>query len=161
MVNCRLGETRKWRHTIKILGEIWINNQLWHTAAIPRIVIRGPEPSESATVSAIPRPAASAKEVDTEERSFLRWDLPEKFTIHLIKKIYNQFQVKLTSYWNRYQNIIPFSSIWLESSSFPISACSSATKDVVILSRGTLNTFDTRLKTEAETPTAANSTAPV
>jgi hypothetical protein len=47
------------------------------------IVIRVPEPSESATVSAIPRAAASAKEVDTEERSFLRWNLPEKFMITL------------------------------------------------------------------------------
>lgn len=44
------------------------------------IVIRVPEPSESATVSAIPRAAASAKDVDTDERSFLRWKMPEKFT---------------------------------------------------------------------------------
>lgn len=48
----------------------------------------------------------------------------------------------------------------MDSSSFLISACSSATKDVVTLSKGTLNAFDTRLKPEAETPTAANSTAP-
>lgn len=52
-----------------------------HTAAIPMIVIREPEPSESATVSAIPRAAASTKDVDTEERSFLRWKMPEKLTI--------------------------------------------------------------------------------
>lgn len=39
-------------------------------------------------------------------------------------------------------------------------ACSSATKDVVMLSNGTLNSFDTRLNTETETPTAANSTDP-
>lgn len=42
------------------------------------IFIMMPEPRESATVSAIPRVAASAKEVHTEERSFLFWDLPEK-----------------------------------------------------------------------------------
>jgi hypothetical protein len=39
-------------------------------------------------------------------------------------------------------------------------ACSSATKDVVMLSNGTLNNFDTKLKTETDTPTAANSTDP-
>lgn len=38
--------------------------------------------------------------------------------------------------------------------------CSSATKDVVILSKGTLNNLETRLKTETDTPTAANSTDP-
>lgn len=54
----------------------------------------------------------------------------------------------------------PFPSFGLDSTSLLISACSSATKDVVILSNGTLNAFDTRLNTEAETPTAANSTAP-
>lgn len=42
------------------------------------IFIRMPEPRVSATVSAIPRVAASAKEVDTEGRSFLLWYLPEK-----------------------------------------------------------------------------------
>lgn len=45
------------------------------------IFIRMPEPSESAIVSAMPRAAASAKEVETEERSFLLWELPEKFMI--------------------------------------------------------------------------------
>jgi hypothetical protein len=39
-------------------------------------------------------------------------------------------------------------------------ACSSATKDVVMFSNGTLNNFDTKLKTETDTPTAANSTDP-
>lgn len=39
-------------------------------------------------------------------------------------------------------------------------ACSSATKDVVTLSNGTLNNLDTRLNTEADIPTAANSTDP-
>lgn len=34
------------------------------------ISIRVPEPRDSITASAIPRPVASAKEVDTEERSF-------------------------------------------------------------------------------------------
>lgn len=33
------------------------------------IFIRKPEPTESATASAMPMPAASAKEVDTEGRS--------------------------------------------------------------------------------------------
>lgn len=42
------------------------------------IFIRMPEPSVSTTVSAIPRVAASAKEVDTEGRSFLLWSFPEK-----------------------------------------------------------------------------------
>lgn len=58
-------------------------------------------------------------------------------------------------------NKLPLLSFCMESSPFPISACSSATKDVVILSKGTLNTLDTRLNTAAETPTAANSTDPV
>lgn len=40
-------------------------------------------------------------------------------------------------------------------------ACCSATKDVVTLSNGTLNSFETKLNTETETPTAANSTDPV
>jgi len=39
------------------------------------IFIRMPEPRVRATVSAMPRAAASAKEVDTEGRSFF---LPEK-----------------------------------------------------------------------------------
>jgi len=47
-----------------------IISQVWHTAGIPMIFIRMPEPSVSTTVSAIPRVAASAKEVDTEGRSF-------------------------------------------------------------------------------------------
>jgi hypothetical protein len=39
-------------------------------------------------------------------------------------------------------------------------ACCSATKDVVTLSSGTLNSLDTRLKTDMDTPTAASSTEP-
>lgn len=50
-------------------------SQVWHTAGIPMIFIRMPEPRVRATVSAMPRAAASAKEVDTEGRSFF---LPEK-----------------------------------------------------------------------------------
>lgn len=53
------------------------------------IFIRMPEPRESATVSAIPRAAASAKEVDTEERSFSLWYLPEK-------SYYNHMRPKLS-----------------------------------------------------------------
>lgn len=41
-----------------------------------------------------------------------------------------------------------------------INACSSATNEVVIFSKGTLNNFDTKLNTEADTPTAANSVDP-
>jgi hypothetical protein len=40
-------------------------------------------------------------------------------------------------------------------------ACSSATKDVVMLSKGTLNSLATRLNTDIETPTAASSTDPI
>lgn len=39
-------------------------------------------------------------------------------------------------------------------------ACSSAINDVVTLSKGTLNNFDTKLNTDTDTPTAANSTDP-
>ena len=41
------------------------------TAGIPMVFIKKPEPMESAKASATPMPAASAKEVDTEGRSFL------------------------------------------------------------------------------------------
>lgn len=52
-------------------------------------------------------------------------------------------------------------SIWIDSSSpLVTNVCSSATKEVVMFRRGTLNNLDTRLNTEAETPTAANSTDP-
>lgn len=40
-------------------------------------------------------------------------------------------------------------------------ACCSATKDVVTLRRGMLNNLETRLKTEIDTPIAANSTDPI
>lgn len=39
-------------------------------------------------------------------------------------------------------------------------ASSSATKEVVTFNKGRLNIFETRLKTEIETPTAASSTGP-
>jgi len=42
----------------------------------------------------------------------------------------------------------------------PSIACCSATKDVVTLSKGTLNSFDTKLNTEIDTPTAASSAEP-
>lgn len=56
---------------------------------------------------------------------------------------------------------LPSLLIWLELSLFLFSdACSSATKDVVMLSNGTLNNFEIKLNTETDTPTAANSTDP-
>ena len=39
-------------------------------------------------------------------------------------------------------------------------ACCSATKDVVTLSNGTLNSLDTKLNTAADAPTAASSAEP-
>uniref|UniRef100_A0A2P2M5V9 MATE efflux family protein 2ic n=1 Tax=Rhizophora mucronata TaxID=61149 RepID=A0A2P2M5V9_RHIMU len=39
------------------------------------IFIKKPEPTESATVSAMPTIAASAKEVDTDGRCLLPWHL--------------------------------------------------------------------------------------
>ena len=55
-----------------------IISQELRTTGIHMIFIRMPEPRERATVSAIPRAAASTNEVDTEGISFLLWYFPAK-----------------------------------------------------------------------------------
>lgn len=103
------------------------------------IFIKNPEPMHSATASAMPTPAANTNEADTEGRSNLRC---------------------LSTTNSRSPDVELVSTLSELFSFSPTKACSSATKDVVILSKGTLNNLDTRLNTEIETPTAASSTDP-
>lgn len=94
-----------------------------------------PDPTISATISINPIPAARAKDVDTAGRNFL---------------------FSLACSWMLDTSSLSPTPLYLAST-----ACCSATKDVVTLSSGTLNSLDTRLKTDMDTPTAASSTEPI
>lgn len=128
------------------------------TTGIPMMSISVPDPTISATISNNPMPAARAKDVETAGRTFLCW---LAFLCGIKKSSPRQ---ELNTNQRDADNRASFRKqtelfmcllcpVLLEVSSI---ACCSATKDVVTLSNGTLNSLDTKLKTEADAPTAAS-----
>jgi hypothetical protein len=123
-----------------------------------------PDPTISATISNNPMPAASAKDVETAGRTLRCW-------LAFFSDIKNSSpRRELNTNQCNENDRDGFSDIKIELffcllcpvvlELLPLTACCSATNDVVTLSNGTLNSLDIKLKTEANAPTAASSSEP-